>query len=48
MKEYIEKLKARIEADPIPFYDGGEDPALEALYFYYTECCCIPLRWRIS
>lgn len=41
MKAYLEKLKAQIEADPIPFYDGGDAPVLEALYFHYTECYCM-------
>ena len=38
MKEYLAKLKSQIEADPLTFYDGGKIPALESLYFHYTEC----------
>ena len=38
MKDYLAKLKSQIEADPLPFYDGGDIPALESLYFHYTEC----------
>ena len=41
MKEYLLKLKAQIEADPLTFYDGGDIPALESLYFHYTECYCM-------
>lgn len=41
MKTYLEKLKSQIEADPLTFYDGGDAPALEALYFHYTECYCM-------
>ena len=41
MKEYLLKLKSKIEADPLTFYDGGNIPALESLYFHYTECYCL-------
>ena len=41
LKIYLERLKAQIKADPIQFYDGGDTPALEALYFHYTECYCM-------
>ena len=41
MKEYLLKLKSQIEADPLTFYDGGDIPALESLYFHYTECYCM-------
>lgn len=41
MKAYLEKLKAQIEAEPLTFYGGGDAPALEALYFHYTECYCM-------
>lgn len=41
MKEYLLKLKSQIEADPLTFYDGGDIPALELLYFHYTECYCM-------
>lgn len=41
MKEYLLKLKSQIEADPLTFYDGGNIPALESLYFHYTECYCM-------
>ena len=38
MKDYLAKLKSQIEADPLTFYDGGDIPGLESLYFHYTEC----------
>ena len=38
MKDYLAKLKSQIEADPLTFYDGGDIPAQESLYFHYTEC----------
>ena len=41
MQIYLKKLKAKIEADPLAFYDGGDIPALESLYFHYTECYCM-------
>ena len=41
MQAYLTKLKEQIEADPIPFYEGGDYPALDALYFHYTECYCM-------
>ena len=41
MKEYLLKLKSKIEADPLTFYDGVDIPALESLYFHYTECYCM-------
>ena len=41
MKEYLSKLKNIIEADPLTFYNGGDIPALESLYFHYTECYCM-------
>ena len=41
MKDYLAKLKSQIEADPLTFYEGGDIPALESLYFHYTECYCM-------
>ena len=41
MKDYLAKLKSQIEADLLTFYDGGDIPALESLYFHYTECYCM-------
>ena len=41
MKDYLLKLKSQIEADPLTFYDGGDIPALDSLYFHYTECYCM-------
>lgn len=41
MKSFLENLKRRIEADPLTFYDGGDIPALESLYFHYTEYYCM-------
>ena len=41
MKDYLLKLKSKIEEDPLTFYDGGDIPALESLYFHYTECYCM-------
>lgn len=41
MKDFLIKLKAQIESDSLTFYDGGDIPALELLYFHYTECYCM-------
>ena len=41
MKAYLEKLKEQIQFDPVQFYDGAEQPVLDALYFHYTECYCM-------
>lgn len=37
MKTYLKKLKSKIQSDPLTFYEGGDIPALESLYFHYTE-----------
>lgn len=41
MKTYLKKLKSKIQSDPLTFYEGGDIPALESLYFHYTECYCM-------
>ena len=41
MKDYLVKLKSKIESDPLTFYDGGDIPVLESLYLHYTECYCM-------
>ena len=41
MQTYFEKLIEQIETDPILFYEDGDYPALDALYFHYTECYCM-------
>lgn len=37
----MKKLKSKIQSDPLTFYEGGDIPALESLYFHYTECYCM-------
>lgn len=37
MKTYLEKLKAYIEAHPIQFDDDCDFPALDSLYWHYSE-----------
>lgn len=41
MKTYLKKLKSKIQSDPLTFYEGGDIPARESLYFHYTECYCM-------
>ena len=41
MKDYLKKLKSQIEAEPLTFYDDGDIPVLESLYFHYIECYCL-------
>lgn len=38
MKSYLEKLKSYVEANPIQFDDDCELPALDSLYWHYSEC----------
>lgn len=38
MKTYLEKLKAYVEAHPIQFDDKSDFPALDSLYWHYSEC----------
>lgn len=38
MKAYLEKLKAYVEAHPIQFDDDCDLPALDSLYWHYSEC----------
>ncbi len=38
MKETLEKLKAYVGQNPIQFGEPCELPALESLYWHYSEC----------
>ena len=38
MKSYLRKLKAYIKANPTMFDDDCPLPALDSLYWHYTEC----------
>ena len=38
LKTYLEKLKAHVEAHPIQFDDNCDLPALDSLYWHYSEC----------
>lgn len=38
MKAYLEKLKAYVEIHPIQFDDDCDFPALDSLYWHYSEC----------
>ena len=38
MKKYIEKLRQYIAANPIRFDDDCDHPALDSLYWHYSEC----------
>lgn len=38
MKAYLEKLKAYVETHPIQFDDDCDFPALDSLYWHYSEC----------
>lgn len=38
MKIHLEKLKAYVEAHPIQFDDNFDLPALDSLYWHYSEC----------
>lgn len=38
MKTYLEKLKAYIKAHPLQFDDDYDFPALDALFWHYSEC----------
>lgn len=38
MKTYLEKLKTYVEAHPIRFDDNCDFPALDCLYWHYSEC----------
>lgn len=38
MKAYFEKLKAYVETHPIQFDDECDFPALDCLYWHYSEC----------
>ena len=38
MKAYLQKLKAYIKANPTKFDEDCPPPALDSLYWHYTEC----------
>ena len=38
MKTYLRKLKAHVKANPTRFDDDCPLPALDSLYWHYTEC----------
>ena len=38
MNPYLEKLKAYVETHPIQFDDDCDHPALDSLYWHYSEC----------
>ena len=38
MKTYLQKLKAYIKSHPTKFDDNCPLPALDSLYWHYTEC----------
>lgn len=38
MKTYLEQLKDYVEAHPIRFDDDCDFPALDSLYWHYSEC----------
>ena len=38
MKSYLRKLKAYVKANPTRFDDDCPLPALDSLYWHYTEC----------
>ena len=38
MKKYIEKLRQYIAVNPIQFDDDCDHPALDSLYWHYSEC----------
>ena len=38
MKSYLRKLKAYIKANPTKFDEDCPLPALDSLYWHYTEC----------
>ena len=38
MKSYLRKLKAYVNANPTRFDDDCPLPALDSLYWHYTEC----------
>ena len=38
MKSYLQKLKAYVKANPTRFDDDCPLPALDSLYWHYTEC----------
>ena len=38
MNPYLEKLKAYVETHPIQFDDECDFPALDCLYWHYSEC----------
>lgn len=41
MNNIFLKLKSKIKDDLLTFYEGGDVPALESLYFHYTQCHCM-------
>lgn len=38
MKSYLRKLKSYVKANPTKFDDDCPMPALDSLYWHYTEC----------
>ena len=38
MKKYIEGLRQYVVANPIQFDDDCDHPALDSLYWHYSEC----------
>ena len=38
MKPYLEKLKAYVESHPLQFDDNCDFPALDSLYWHFSEC----------
>ena len=38
MEKYIQQLRQHIAANPIQFDDDCDSPALDSLYWHYSEC----------
>ena len=38
MEKYIERLRQHIATNPIQFDDNCDHPALDSLYWHYSEC----------
>ena len=38
MKTYLQKLKAYIKANPTKFHEDCPLPAMDSLYWHYSEC----------